>query len=158
MMQDKMAPRDAQNANRKAEWHCVRMRVEDFEYLKHAAKRRRSATTKSDRGLFRRGKISRRITSVQMPPQALRESELTQELANQLDPRERRQPTTAEAQRKIPVDTSMQVSFSLSHDSWPFGWSEERLEHPLQTTPRGPIQAERRLGLITGSPSAFSEL
>ena len=104
-----------------------------------------------------RREVSRRITSVQMAPQPLRELEALQELAHQLQSRERGQSVAGETQGEIPVDTGMQVSFSLSHGSWPFGWSEGRLEHPLQTTPQGPIQAERRLGLITGSPSLFSE-
>jgi len=92
-----------------------------------------------------------------MASQPLRELETLQELAYQLQSRERGQSLTAESQGEIAVDTGTQVSFSLSHGSWPFGWSEGRLEHPLQTTPRGTIQAERRLGLITGSPSVFSE-
>jgi len=60
-----------------------------------------------------------------MPSQALREAEVPKKLANELEPSERRQSVTAKAQRKIAVDTGTQVSFSLSHDSWPFGWGEE---------------------------------
>ena len=105
-----------------------------------------------------RREVSGRIVAVQIAPQAPRELDAVQELAHQFQSRERRQSPTAEAKGKIPVDTGTQVSFSLSHGSWPFGWSEERLEHRLQTTSRGPIQAERRLDLAIGPPSVLYRL
>src|SRR5206468_3433166 len=89
-----------------------------------------------------RREVPARISSPQMASQPSRELDALQELTHQFQSRERGQSLAAESKREIPVDTGTQVSFSLSHSSWPFGRSEERLEHPLQTTPRGPIQAE----------------
>jgi hypothetical protein len=93
-----------------------------------------------------------------MATQTLRETDMSQKPAYQLKTGERSESRGGEPNDEIPVDTGSQVSFSLSHDSWPFGGSEVDFEHLLQTTPRGPIQAERRLDLAIGSPSVFSKL
>ena len=66
--------------------------------------------------------VAGRILSLQVSAQPTGEAQPPQIPPHQLQSAERSEPARCETEGQIPVDTGVQVSFSLSHDLWPLGW------------------------------------